>query len=335
MKPVYQTVNQERRYRVMKPVYETSMVDQSYSVCRPVTTVRQGGAGVRLLRSVNTRWFPGRIVERSGASSGAGRDILQDSCGLFSVASTSQQGGERRRSPFQCPPRMVRERVFVISPGGPRRYRNPVRSRETMVRPEVPVKTCRYVAEDRVESITITTCQLVAEVRAEPYEVRTCRYVPEERVESIPVTTCQYVAEERVEPIEVRKCEMVAEERVETVPVTTCQYVAEEHVEPYEVRTCRYVAEERVETIPVTTCQYVSEQHVERVPVTTCRMVAETASRQVAVSVPEQVPVTVNRCVAPAGASPDRRSAARRWCTRRRSDLLLLQLTALTIAINV
>ena len=32
------------------------------------------------------------------------------------------------------------------------------------------------------------------------------------------------------------------------------------------------------------------------VPFTTCRMVAETASRQVPVAVPEQVPVTYNPC---------------------------------------
>ena len=114
------------------------------------------------------------------------------------------------------------------------------------------------MAEERVETIPVTTCQYVAEERVEPYEVRTCQYVAEERVETIPVTTCQYVAEERVEPYEVRTCEMVAEERVETIPVTTCQYVAEERVEPYEVQTCQYVAEERVENIPVTTCQYVS-----------------------------------------------------------------------------
>ena len=49
--------------------------------------------------------------------------------------------------------------------------------------------------------------------------------VAEERVETVPVTTCQYVAEEHVEPYEVRTCQYVAEERVETIPVTTCQYV--------------------------------------------------------------------------------------------------------------
>jgi hypothetical protein len=48
----------------------------------------------------------------------------------------------------------------------------------------------------------------------------------------------------------------------------------------------------------VTTCSYAAEERAERVPVRTCRMVAETASRQVAVCVPEQVPVTVNRVVA-------------------------------------
>ena len=74
--------------------------------------------------------------------------------------------------------------------------------------------------------------------------------VAEERVETVPVTTCQMVAEERVEPYEVRTCQMVAEERVETIPVTTCQMVAEERVEPYEVRTCQMVAEERVENDP-------------------------------------------------------------------------------------
>ena len=85
---------------------------------------------------------------------------------------------------MQCPPRMVRQRVFVSRPVvrdvSETRY-----VRETMVR-QVPVTTCRYVAEERVETIPVTTCQYVAEERAEPYEVRTCRYVPEERVEIDP-----------------------------------------------------------------------------------------------------------------------------------------------------
>ena len=234
-KPVYQTVDQERRYRVMKPVYATSMVDQSYSVCRPVTTVRQEVKECGYYRAPITM-VPGPVVERRMRGQGPG-NILRfvRAHELFPPA-----GQVTETVLVQCPPRMVRERVFVSRPV----VRNVSETRyvrETMVR-QVPVTSCRYVAEERVESIPVTTCQYVAEERAEPYQVRTCRYVPEERVESIPVTTCQYVAEEHVEPIEVRKCEMVAEERVETVPVTTCEYVAEERVEPYEVRTCQYVS---------------------------------------------------------------------------------------------
>ena len=39
--------------------------------------------------------------------------------------------------------------------------------------------------------------------------------VAEQRVETVPVTTCNYVSEERVEPYEVQTCKLVAEERVE------------------------------------------------------------------------------------------------------------------------
>ena len=54
--------------------------------------------------------------------------------------------------------------------------------------------------------------------------------VAEERVETIPVTTCQMVAEERVEPYEVRTCQMVAEERVADDPrhdLPVCQRAEE------------------------------------------------------------------------------------------------------------
>ena len=138
---------------------------------------------------------PGPIVERRMRVPVV--ETSCDSCGLLSCFHRPRRVTETVA--VQCPPRMVRERVFVSRPV----VRNVSETRyvrETMVR-QVPVTTCRYVAEERVETIPVTTCQYVAEERAEPYEVRTCRYVPEERVESIPVTTCQYVAEEHVEPI--------------------------------------------------------------------------------------------------------------------------------------
>ena len=62
------------------------------------------------------------------------------------------------------------------------------------------------------------------------------------------------------------------------------------------------------------------------VPVTTCRMVAETASRQVPVCVPEQVPVTVNRCVARGRPAAGRRAAVHDG-PGGRPDLPVLQLT--------
>ena len=54
-------------------------------------------------------------------------------------------------------------------------------------------------------------------------------------------------------------------------------------------------------------------------------MVAETASRQVPVCVPEQVPVTVNRCVARLVPRTDRRAAVHDG-PGRRPDLPVVQL---------
>ena len=305
----------------MKPVYETTMVEQPYTVCRPVTTCRQEVVEMRLLRAAVHH---GARAGRRAKGPRAGRGVRLRAAAGSSAASTKKK--VTATVAVQCPPRTVSQRVFVSRPV----VRNVTETRyvrETMVR-QVPVQTCRMVAEERVETIPVTTCQYVAEERVEPYEVRPARWWPRSASRRSPSPTCQYVAEERVEPYEVQTCEMVAEERVETIPVTTCQYVAEERVEPYEVQTCQMVAEERVETIPVTTCQYVAEQHVERVPVTTCRMVAETASRQVPVCVPEQVPVTVNRCVARVVPRTDRRAAVHDG-PGRRPDVHGLQLIAL------
>ena len=144
-KPVYQTVNQERRYSVMKPVYETAMVDQPYTVCRPVTTVPPGGQGVRLLRAA-VHEVPGPIVEKKVRV--PVDETSCDSCGLFSCFHRPRK--VTATVAVQCPPRMVRQRVFVSRPV----VRNVTETRyvrETMVR-QVPVTTCRYVAEERVEA---------------------------------------------------------------------------------------------------------------------------------------------------------------------------------------
>ena len=63
MKPVYQTVNNERRYTVLRPVYETSVVEQPYTVCRPVTTVSQETVECGYYQRQYTM-VPGPVVER-------------------------------------------------------------------------------------------------------------------------------------------------------------------------------------------------------------------------------------------------------------------------------
>ena len=97
---------------------------------------------------------------------------------------------------------------------------------------------------------------------------------------------------------------MVAEERVENSPVTTCQMVAEERVQPYEVRTCSMVAEERVENCPghhLPDGRRGADRDGPGHDLPDGRRDRLAAGP---VCVPEQVPVTVNRCV------------ARRWLAR-------------------
>ncbi len=215
-KPVYQTVNQERRYTVMKPVYETAMVEQPYTVCRPVTTVRQEVRECGYYERQYTM-VPGPIVEQTGPRSRRGPvvrfvrafQLLPPAAKVTATVAV------------QCPPRVVSQRVFVSRPV----VRNVTETRyvrETMVR-QVPVTTCRYVAEERVEidprHHLSSTSPRNASSRMRSAPAATC---PRSASNRSPSPPAQYVAEERVEPYEVRTCEMVAEERVETIPVTTC-----------------------------------------------------------------------------------------------------------------
>ena len=270
MKPVYQTVNQERRYTVYRPVVKTE--HHGAAVHRAAAGLSDGQPGAAVHRhegglpdrAPRAALYgheaglpdrqPGAALHRheAGLRDDDGRPAVHrlpagdDRVARRSRSAATTSGSTRwfpgRSSSGRCAFRS-RRRPAIRAGSSVASTSQKVTATVAVQCPPRMVSQRVFVSRPVVRNVSET--RYVRETMVRQVPVTTCRYVAEERVETIPVTTCQYVAEERVEPYEVRTCQYVPEERVETIPVTTCQYVAEEHVEPYEVRKCEMVAEER------------------------------------------------------------------------------------------
>ena len=122
MKPVYQTVNQQRRYTVMKPVVQTTMVSQPYTVCRPVTTVRQ------VVEECGYYETPDATVSPARSSSGRCRcrskTAAASRAGLFGCLHKKKAWATVA---VQCPPRDGLPDGVRLAAGRPQRDRDPVR----------------------------------------------------------------------------------------------------------------------------------------------------------------------------------------------------------------
>ena len=165
---------------------------------------------MRLLSSGNTRQSP---VRSSSVRSVFPSRTADATLAGFSRASTNAEGHGHRGRPMST---ASDSRSVSSYPGrGTQRQRDPLRPRNDGA--PGPGDNLPLRGRGTGRDIPVTTCQMVAEERVEPYEVRTCQMVAEERVQTFPSPPA-YVAEERVEPYEVRTCEMVAEERVGPSP---------------------------------------------------------------------------------------------------------------------
>ncbi len=125
--------------------------------------------------------------------------------------------------------------------------------------------------------------------------VTTCTYQPvtvtRPVVKYVPETVQVQRTRTKFNPV--KETIQVCQTKVEKIPIPITQCVTTIEMQPYDLHVTRMVQKPITETFPVTITTMVPESKTEIVPTVKCRPVTETVTRQVAVCVPYQVPVTV------------------------------------------
>jgi hypothetical protein len=171
--PVWETEYREERYTVRRPMIETTMREQRFTVRQPVTTfvsqqVDQGKWVKQQVRSPNRtatelRWVP------------AGWNV-DPKTGL-----QYWRGGMLRPVQVERPGRVRTHRVW----------------QPNLVTTSVPKTT--YATRVEVRKVPMRTVRFVAEERVRMVPVRTCRMVEQEIVRRVPVITSRIGGEKKIQ----------------------------------------------------------------------------------------------------------------------------------------
>ena len=157
----------------------------------------------------------------------------------------------------------------------------------------VPVVTCAHTCGHRCGGGGCGACGGVTTcVQYRPVTTYACQQVPVMRptVKCVPETT--YVQRTRTKMMPVKQTVQVCQTKVNRVPYQVTQCITFKEYQPYDVPITRMVKRPIYGTVPVCVTKMVPESTTVVVPTVKCRQVTETVSRQVAVCVPYQVPVT-------------------------------------------
>ena len=224
MKPVYETVMQQQVSTVRRPVYETSEREQSYTVAEPVTQMRTAySVGTQAVDTVTPVVTPGTtslgwVPATWVVDPATGLAVLQRGGYAWTMTPGSVVNQVNRAYQPTYTPVQVPETTYV----------------NRVVTQKVPVQTVRYLDEQVVQQVPVQTMKMVAETA----------------VRQVPVQTVRKVVERVENKVPVQVCRMVPEEQIRQVPVQVCKFVTEERVEPVQVQVMKYVTEERIVQVP-------------------------------------------------------------------------------------
>ena len=158
----------------------------------------------------------------------------------------------------------------------------------------VPVVTCAHTCGHRCGGGACGACGGVTTcVQYRPVTTYACQQVPVMRptVKCVPETT--YVQRTRTKMMPVKQTVQVCQNKVNRVPYQVTQCITFKEFQSYDVPITRIVKRPIYGTVQVCVTKMIPESTTVVVPTVKCKPVTETVSRQVAVCVPYQVPVTV------------------------------------------
>ncbi len=262
---VPETVNETRTYTVCVPKQQVVRQPVTRIVCEPVTMKRRCYRPVPVTKNVERTIYQTAMLHRD-------RDQGSDAHGP-PVRQRDRAGDAV--PPGRGEPDLLRHPADPHHDDGPGRYLRP-RLRPPLRRRLRPVRGGHGLRPAIAPSPRASSSRSPSRGRWSARSPRPIQ-VPRQRTTFVPV----------------KETVQVPQVKVDRIPIKFVECVNTVEMQPYEITVTDIVPKRVTDYVEATVCTMVPEQRSVVVPVVRCRPVTETVTRQVAVCVPYQVPVTV------------------------------------------
>jgi hypothetical protein len=229
----------------MRPVTETVMQERCYTVMRPVTTYRTVTED-RGCWTTQRVCIPGPVVPRLVCDPCCGVRVCMVRCpGIQTCRRVWQPNVVCRQIPCTtyCP-QVVRQQCPV----------QVCKYVPECVVEKVPYRTCKMVCEEIVEKVPVRTCRWVRETHTQRVPVRTCRMICETQTRKVPIQTCRWVEETCTRKVAFCVTKQVPYTVTERVAHCVAKCVPETCTRMVAKCVPRQVAYEVCRMVPVTVC---------------------------------------------------------------------------------